>query len=207
MTQISGSLDTPLPATAPTLPRLILDRIARTPDGAAFAAPRPHGAWQVRTWAESGREMQQFAAGLLELGLQPEKRVAIASSTRVEWILADGGVMLSGGANTTIYPSTGNEDHQFIMSDSGARFLVAEDQAQADKALTQLDQLPAVERIILIDGAGDGDKVLSWDEVLQLGRAKLADTPDLIEQVVETITPESLATLIYTSGTTGRPKA
>ena len=47
------------------------------------------------------RSSSRVAAGLLALGVQPEDRVAIASGTRVEWVLADGAVMLSGGANTT----------------------------------------------------------------------------------------------------------
>lgn len=203
---ISGSLDADLPASAPTLSRLILDRVARTPDRPAFAAPNEDGTWQVSSWKEAGYEMSRLAAGLLELGLQPEERVAIASSTRVEWVLADGAVMLAGGANTTIYPSTGEEDFAYIINDSATRFLIAEDQSQADKALSQPDQLPTLEKIILIEGAGDGDRVLSWASLAALGAKRLAEDPETIERAVAAITPDSLATLIYTSGTTGRPK-
>ncbi len=203
---ISGSLDAPLPPSAPTLSQLILDRVARTPDAPAFGSPNPDGTWHVRTWKEAGYEMTRLAAGLLVLGLQPEDRVAIASNTRVEWVLADGAVMLAGGANTTIYPSTGEDDFAYIVNDSGARFLVAEDQGQADKALTQLPQLPSLEKIILIEGAGDGDRVLSWAALAALGAQRLAEQPDTIERAVAAIRPDSLSTLIYTSGTTGRPK-
>ena len=124
MTQIVGSLDTPLPAHAPTLAQSILDRVARTPDRPAFRYPTPDGTWSTLTWRETGEEMTTLGAGLLALGLRPEDRVAIASNTRVEWVLADGAVMLAGGANTTIYPSTGDEDFGYIMADSGARILV-----------------------------------------------------------------------------------
>ena len=206
MTHIAGSLDTPLPPCAPTLSRQILDRIASTPDAPAFGSPTSEGTWRIRSWREAGEEMQLLAAGLLAIGVQPEDRIAIASSTRVEWVLADGGVMLAGGANTTIYPSTGEEDFLYIMNDSGARYLVAEDQGQADKALSQRDQIPALERIVVIDGEGDGGMVLAWAELVELGRTKLVEDPALVERAVATITPDSLATLIYTSGTTGRPK-
>ena len=150
--------------------------------------------------------MTRLAVGMLALGLQPEERVAIASNTRVEWVLADGGVMLAGGANTTIYPSTADEDFAYIMNDSGARFLVAEDQAQADKALNQIEQIPALEKIILIEGQGDGERVLSWAELEALGAQSLVADPDVVSRTVAAIEPDSLATLIYTSGTTGRPK-
>ena len=89
--------------------------------------------------------------------------------------------MLAGGANTTIYPSTGEDDFAFIMNNSGSRFLVAEDQGQADKALSQLDALPALEKIILIDGQGDGDKVLSWAELEALGAKALAGDPYIVQ--------------------------
>jgi long-chain acyl-CoA synthetase len=206
MPKISGSLEADLPPSSPTLSQLILDRVAKTPDAPAFASPNDDGTWAVMSWKEAGDEMTTLAAGLLALGVQPEDRVAIASNTRVEWVLADGAVMLSGGANTTIYPSTGEDDFAYIMNDSEARFLVAEDQTQAQKALSQLDAIPGLDKIILIDGAGDGDKVLSWDDLKKLGQAKLAENPDAVKDAVAAIKPESLSTLIYTSGTTGRPK-
>ena len=205
-TNISGDLDATLPPRAATLSQSILNRVAATPDAPAFGSPNADGTWRVRTWKEAGDEMARLAAGFLALGLQPEERVAIASNTRVEWVLADGGVMLAGGANTTIYPSTGEDDFAYIMNDSGSRFLVAEDQGQADKALSQGDKIPSLEKIILIDGQGDGDKVLSWAELEALGANALVADPLLVSRTVENIKAESLATLIYTSGTTGRPK-
>ena len=204
--QISGDLAAKLPASAPTLAHSILNRVGQTPDAPAFGSPLNDGEWRVRTWKEAGDEMVRLAAGLLALGLQPEERVAIASNTRVEWVLADGGVMLAGGANTTIYPSTGEDDFAYIMNDSGSRFLIAEDQGQADKALSQWDELPALEKVILIDGLGDGDRVMSWAELESLGAQTLAADPAIVQRSVAAIRPDSLATLIYTSGTTGRPK-
>ena len=206
MLKISGSLDTPLPPHAPNLARAILDRVAATPNRPAFRSPRPDGSWAGITWREAGDEMLKLGAGLLALGLEVEDRVAIASSTRTEWILADAAVMLAGGANTTIYPSTSDDDFGYIMADSGARFLVAEDQKQVDKAMHQRAQMPELARIILIDGEGDGEFVISWAQLRDLGVKKLSEEPKAIEERVAQITPDTLATMIYTSGTTGRPK-
>jgi long-chain acyl-CoA synthetase len=206
MPQIAGSLATPLPPHAPTLAHSILDRVAATPDRLAYRYPTPDGEWGAMTWREAGDEMRTLAAGLISLGLQPEDRVAIASNTRLDWILADGAVTLAGGANTTLYPSTGEDDFGYIVADSAARLLVAEDQGQADKALHQRDRLPDLTRIVLIDGEGDGDFVISWAQLRERGVEALAEDPALIEGRVAGITPESLSTIIYTSGTTGRPK-
>jgi long-chain acyl-CoA synthetase len=207
MPTTAGSLNTPLPPTAPNLSRLILDRVTATPDRSAFVSPGPRDDWSASyTWREAGDEMIKLAAGLLALGLNLEDRVAIASNTRTEWIFADGAVMLAGGANTTIYPSTAEDDFAYILNDSGARFLIAEDAKQAAKALSQRDRIPELTTVILMDGEGDGGDVLSWAQLRDLGVAKLAEQPKVVEDRVAQITPETLATMIYTSGTTGRPK-
>jgi long-chain acyl-CoA synthetase len=207
MPTTAGSLSTPLPPHPETLSRSILDRVAVTPDKLAFTSPGPNDAWDVKyTWSEAGDEMMKLGAGLIALGLEVEDRVAIACNTRTEWIFADGAVMLAGGANTTIYPSTGDDDFGYIVSDSGSKYLIAEDQKQADKALHQRDQVPELTKIILIDGEGDGDFVISWNQLRELGVAKLTENPKVIEERVAQLTSESLATMIYTSGTTGRPK-
>jgi long-chain acyl-CoA synthetase len=206
MPQISGSLADPLPPAAPNLAQSLLDRVAATPDRPAYRTPRADGTWATMTWREAGDEMVKLGAGLIALGLQPEERVAIASNTRTEWIFADSAVMLAAGATTTIYPSTGDDDFGYIMADSGARILVAEDATQAAKALRQRDALPDLTRIVVIEGEGDGDLVMSWDDLRQAGAQALADDPGVVQARVATIQPDWLATLIYTSGTTGRPK-
>ena len=207
MATTAGSLSTPLPPHPDNLARAILDRVTATPDSMAFMSPGPDDSWSVKyTWREAGDEMMKLGAGLLALGVELEDRVAIASSTRTEWIFADGAVMLAGGANTTIYPSTSDDDFGYILSDSGSRFLIAEDQKQANKALHQRDQLPDLVKIVLIDGEGDGDFVISWAQLKELGVQKLTEDSKAIEERVSQLTPESLSTMIYTSGTTGRPK-
>ena len=206
MPQTSGSLSTPVPAHAPTVGRAILDRLAATPDRPAFRVPQEDGSWSTLTWRETGDEMMKLGAGLVALGLGVEDRVAIASSTRMEWVMADGAAMLAGGATTTIYPSTGDDDVWYILSDSGARIFVAEDANQVAKALHQRDRLPELARIIVIDGEGDGEFVVSWDQWRAMGVEQLAAEPKVIEQRVSQTSSETLATLIYTSGTTGRPK-
>jgi long-chain acyl-CoA synthetase len=206
MPQISGSLADPLPPAAPNLAQSLLDRVAATPDRPAYRTPRADGTWATLTWREAGDEMVKLGAGLIALGLQPEERVAIASNTRTEWIFADAAVMLAAGATTTIYPSTGDDDFGYIMADSGARILVAEDATQAAKALRQRDQLPDLTRIVVIDGEGDGDLVMSWEQLRKAGADALTGDPGMVQARVATIQPDWLATLIYTSGTTGRPK-
>ncbi|MAT60866.1 MAG: long-chain fatty acid--CoA ligase [Micrococcales bacterium] len=198
----SGSLSEPMATPAPSFGQLILNRVKESGPMEAFRKPDGDG-WKSYTWDEMLQECSEIAAGLVSLGAEMEDRIAIASGTRLDWIVADYGIMLSGAATTTVYPSTEKPDVQFILEDSGTTILIAEDQSQADKAD---GDLPRLRTIILMDGDGDGDKVLSWSQLREKGKAALADNPNLIQERVDATGPDKLATLIYTSGTTGKPK-
>ncbi|MEU9053293.1 AMP-dependent synthetase/ligase [Streptomyces sp. NPDC048384] len=198
----------------PSVATLFLERVTATPDAEAYRYPVPpvsgQGAdeWKSLTWAQAAERVYAIAAGLIELGVQPEQRVALASSTRIEWILADLGIMCGGAATTTVYPQTNAEESAFILADSESRVLIAEDAAQVAKAQEKRAELPNLTHVVVIDAAGveTGDWVLSLAELEARGAARLEKDPELIKQRVGAITKDQLATLIYTSGTTGRPK-
>lgn len=192
-------------AQAPSVARLFLDRVAATPNSEAFRFP-DDGGWTSVTWQQVGDRVRLIAAGLIALGIAPEDRVALASSTRYEWVLVDFSVLCAGAATTTLYPTTNARDVAFIVANSGSRVVVAEDQTQVDKLLAHRAELPDVEKVVIVDGDGDGDFVITLAELETLGEQLLADSPDAVERRVEGIRPEHLASIIYTSGTTGRPK-
>ncbi|MFF7751383.1 AMP-dependent synthetase/ligase [Streptomyces sp. NPDC007971] len=199
---------------APSVAALFLERVAATPDAEAYRYPVPPASgqgpddWKSLSWGQAARRVYAIAAGLIELGVQPEQRVALASSTRVEWILADLGIMCAGGATTTVYPQTNADESAFILSDSESRVLIAEDAAQLAKAVQKRGELPALTKVVVIDPAGveSDDWVITLTELEQRGAAYLEKHPELIKERVGAITRDQLATLIYTSGTTGRPK-
>ncbi|GAB2955258.1 AMP-dependent synthetase/ligase [Streptomyces pseudoechinosporeus] len=202
----------------PSVAALFLERVAATPDAEAYRYPVPPASgegpddWKSLSWAQAAERVFAISAGLIELGVQPEQRVALSSATRVEWILADLGIMCAGAATTTVYPQTNAEESAFILSDSESKVLIAEDAAQLAKAREKRAELPELTHVIVIDGTGvdssqdEGDWVLTLAELEKRGAAVLEKNPDLVKEKVGAITPDQLATLIYTSGTTGRPK-
>ena len=189
----------------PNFAQLFLDRVAKSSSLEAYRFPKGSD-WESVTWKQAGDRVSSLAAGLLSLGIQPEQRVGIASSTRYEWILADLAVMCAGGATTTVYPSTNDEDTAYIVGDSECQVVFAEDDVQIKKLADRRADLPTVAKVITFDGTTDGDWVISLDALADLGDKYLVDHPDAIATTVASIKPEQLATLIYTSGTTGRPK-
>src|SRR5689334_25030993 len=135
-----------------SVPEMFFDRVAQTPDRRAFAHPAPGDTGDPvwLTWRDVGDRARAIAAGLIDLGVQPEDRVAILANTRLEWILVDLGVMCAGAATTTIYPTTEPEDAVYILRDSGAKVLVAENPDQAAK-IKDAD-LPDLTTVVLIEG-------------------------------------------------------
>ena len=185
--------------------RMFLDRVEATPDREAYRYPADDG-WASLTWAETKDRVWALAAGLISLGIEAEQRVAIASSTRLEWILADLAINCAGAATTTVYPNTAADDVGYILADSNSRVVFAEDATQVAKVMENRAKLDDLIKIVVFDGDGDGDLVITLTELEELGRAHLAANPSAVDDAVAAIGPEQLATLIYTSGTTGRPK-
>jgi long-chain acyl-CoA synthetase len=185
---------------------MFLHRVGETPQAKAFAYPGPNGpVWM--TWKEVGDRVSRIAAGLHVIGVAPEDRVAIASNTRIEWILCDIGVNCAGAATTTIYPTTEPKDAAYILSDSGSRVLIAEDASQVDK-IADAD-LPNLTHVVLMTGTATEHTtfpVISLAELEEKGAAALAADPELVNRLAGAVRADHLATLMYTSGTTGTPK-
>jgi long-chain acyl-CoA synthetase len=190
---------------ARSVAHLFVDRVSTTPDSEAFRFLVGED-WESVTWAQTDVRVRQMAAGLVALGIEPEQRVAIASSTRYEWVVADLAVMLAGAATTAIYPTTSESDVTYIMADSQSRIVFAENDAQIAKLRANRSSLPDVAKVVTFDGTTDGDWVISLADLEELGAERLAQEPSVVDDRINAIEPHHLATLIYTSGTTGRPK-
>ncbi|MDF8263312.1 AMP-dependent synthetase/ligase [Luteipulveratus flavus] len=190
---------------AQSVAHLFVDRVAASSGEKAFGHPDGEG-WSWLTWAQVDERVRRIGAGLVTLGVEPQDRVAIASSTRLEWVLADLAVMLAAGATTTIYPTTTAEDVQYILADSGSKVVFAENDEQATKLRTLRESVADVRKVVLFDGEGDGDWVIGLADLEAAGAQLLSEQPDVLDARIAGIGSQDLSTLIYTSGTTGRPK-
>ncbi len=203
---------------APSIAHLFRQRVAASGSREALQYLVPdssvEGGERVErlTWDQTRERADAWAAGLVALGVGLEDRVAIASTTRLEWVLADLAIMTAGGATTTIYPTMLDADVAFIVADSGSRVVFAENDAQVQKLRDHRAELPELVRVVTFDGSADEEEggtdgwVITADRLAELGGQRLADEPAVLDERVEALTPEHLAVIIYTSGTTGRPK-
>ncbi|WP_328998235.1 long-chain fatty acid--CoA ligase [Kribbella sp. NBC_00709] len=191
-----------------TMAQMFLERVEATPAREAFRFPRGEQ-WTSVTWRETEELTRRRAAGLIALGVDPEQRVGIASSTRIEWIECYLAAVLAAAATTTIYPTTISSDVAFIVADADVQLVFAEDAGQVDKLREHRSETPSLRKVVLIDGTpleSDGDWVIGLGELDALGDEYLAQHPSAVDERIAGIKPADLCTLIYTSGTMGRPK-
>ncbi len=192
-----------------TIPHLFWSRVQEWSDRTAMRE-KDFGIWKDITWREYGEKAKYVGLGLVNLGLEKGDRVAIISENNPEWLYVDMGTMGVGGVTVGIYPTDSPQQVEYVVGHCGAKFFFAEDEEQLDKILEIRKNLPQLQKIIVMDMEGLRDfsdpMVMSFDELLDLGKILDHQEPALFQKLLHGSKPEDLAILIYTSGTTGPPK-
>ena len=160
-----------------------------------------NGEWKSITTKEYIDKANAISRGLIRLGVKPNDKIAVISSTnRTEWNVVDIGVLQIGAQNVPIYPTISEEDYKYILNHAEAQYCFASDSDIVDK-LNAIKNKTQLKGIYTFDDI-EGEK--SWNEILDLGKDE--SNQDVVEDRMNNVNPEDLATLIYTSGTTGKPK-
>ncbi|MGI8573616.1 MAG: AMP-dependent synthetase/ligase [Solirubrobacteraceae bacterium] len=187
--------------------RAIAPTVALLPASAAerfghevAARYRLAGEWRELTYTEAAGAIGELAFGLIELGLRPGERISILADTSLQWTLASYAITCAGAVVVPIYPTSSGSECRWVLSDSGARILFCEDEAQRQKIEQVRAELPDLEQLVGIQ-AGGGE--ISFDELRERGRAR--GKAEVAERS-GAVSAEDPYTIIYTSGTTGPPK-
>jgi long-chain acyl-CoA synthetase len=161
------------------------------------------GTWRDVTVARVAEIAQEIALGLVDLGVQPGDRVSILCRTRPEWTYCDFGATQTGACVVPIYPTNSPEECEWVLSDSGARFVICEDAAQAAKIAEVRARLPRLEHVVVIDADGVAADAIPLADLR--ARGAHGDRGEL-DRRIAAVRAEDPFTIIYTSGTTGPPK-
>lgn len=157
--------------------------------------------WKTLSTQQYIDQANTVSRGLLRLGIKPNEKIAVISTTnRTEWNVMDIGILQLGAQNVPIYPTISEEDYEYVLNHSEATYCFVSDQEVLDKvnsikATTQLKEVYSFDEI---------ENCKNWKEILKEGEDK--GNQDEVEKLKAAVKPDDLATLIYTSGTTGRPK-
>ena len=158
---------------------------------------RADDSWQEKTFFEVAKSVGDLASGLVLAGVAVGDRVAVLSETRYEWSTAGLAILAAGGVVVPIYASSSPEEVAYILDNSGAVLLVAENAAQAAKV--DVSAIEDLREVVLIEGDGRTIADLAAE-----GRANPAT--EELEARRAGLSPDDPSVIIYTSGTTGPPK-
>lgn len=160
-----------------------------------------NGEWISTSSQEYINNANAISRGLIRLGVQPNDKIAVISSTnRTEWSILDIGVLQIGAQNAPIYPTISKDDYEYILNHSESIYCFVSD-------VEVLEKINAIKSKTKLKGIYTFDDISgerNWKEVLELGKDD--SNQNEVDTRKEAVKPHDLATIIYTSGTTGKPK-
>ncbi|TYB77164.1 AMP-dependent synthetase/ligase [Bizionia myxarmorum] len=160
-----------------------------------------NGKWESLSSQDYVNQANAISRGLLRLGVQPNDKIAVISTTnRNEWNVMDIGILQIGAQNVPIYPTISKEDYEYILNHSEAIYCFVSDTGILEK-LNPIKDSTNVKGVYTFDDVANEN---SWRDILELG--KDTSNQDEVDARKAAVITDDLATLIYTSGTTGRPK-
>jgi long-chain acyl-CoA synthetase len=198
--------------TTRSIPQWFIARCAATPERVALRY-KDQGIYHEITWQHYRQLVGEFLAGLEALGLRPGSRVAAMADPCWEFMVTDMAALCGGAVCYGIYTTCSVSEVEYQLDNGDAEFFCAENQEFVDKLLNTASRMPQIRKIIVFDTRAlfqyTDDRLISFQDVLALGRERLAAMPDrgiFLDHRAAAVGANDIAVLVYTSGTTGPPK-
>lgn len=189
-----------------TLPLLFENSVKKYPNN-VLMMEKQDGKYVSTTYKEIQPLIHNFAAGLLNLGLQKGDRSALIAEGRNDWVMSELGIVFIGAINVPISVKINElNDLKFRLAHSGCKFVIVS-KSQLEKIRKIERDLPDLEKIIILDPVDDiRDNEIYKGDVLRIGQEYLKSNYEKFNNIWQSITNDVSANICYTSGTTADPK-
>lgn len=170
-----------------------------------IASTKRKGSWKETPLQEFKSKAKHLALGLYAMGVRKGDRVALHAENSTEWLMCDYALLSIGAINVPIYTTQPGDQIKYILENSEAKFHIYSTDELFATLKPHYSNIKTLDAVITIHGEVSGD-VLSLDSVIEKGKQKEEEEPELYQKLKDEVEPDDLASFIYTSGTTGPPK-
>ncbi|MCX7857075.1 MAG: AMP-binding protein [Deltaproteobacteria bacterium] len=192
-----------------TIPQILYKQAERLKNKVALRK-KSLGIWETVTWGDYLKFVRNVALGLISLGIKRGDHVAIIMDNQPEWLFCELGAQSIGAITLNLFTSSIAKEFSVLLNRFEAKIVVAQDQEQVDKLLEIRDEINNVTKVIYVDPTGmsfyKDDWLISFKELLELGKKLDEREPDLFERELWKGKKEDINLMMMTSGTTGIPK-
>ncbi len=169
---------------------------------------KPQDKYEGTTYGETKKQVYEFAAGLMCLGIKGGDRLSLVSEGRNNWVVGELGILYTGAMNVPLSVKLTPEEIKFRINHSESRMVLVSS-IQAQKLKHVIDECKTIEKIIHFDTQEEySEREIHFNEVRKLGREWLESpgNKDSFGETSKSIKPSDFANICYTSGTTADPK-
>jgi long-chain acyl-CoA synthetase len=188
-----------------TLPAVFARQAERFGPRTAFRHKRL-GLYRDLSWDDYREQVMAAAAALVHAGIAPGDRVSVFAENRIEWLVADMGILIAGAVHVPLHAPLTGPQARYQLADAGVSWAFVSTAAQYAKLRQIRTELPGMRGIVVFDDHPTDEDTVAWHAFLQMGRSvRVAESAEL-QRRQAALSADSLATIMYTSGTTGNPK-
>jgi feruloyl-CoA synthase len=164
----------------------------------------PERQWRKLSYGEAKRTVDALTQGLLDLGLEPGRPVAILSGNSIEHALMTQAAMQARFPAAPVSPaySLMSQDHvklKYLFDLIKPALVMVQDGPTFEKSLKALDLDGVI--VVHVTRPCEGIKSIAFAD---LAATKITEA---VEASITQITPDTVGKLLFTSGSTGMPKA
>jgi long-chain acyl-CoA synthetase len=169
---------------------------------------KPQDKYEGTTYSEARRQVHEFAAGLITLGVRKGDKLCLIADGRNSWVIGELGILYIGAVNVPLSVKLNSEEIKFRVKHSEAKMILTSS-IYAPRVKSIIPDCPLLSKIIHLDTQEEYQpNEIHFNEVRKLGRdwLEVPENSANFETLYKSITPSDFANICYTSGTTADPK-